>query len=175
MKRALIFVLLGLALADRSLARQDPVIYRCEKSGVVEFSDQPCQDDSDGGPRPEEQVHHSSGSISVISPPNDLDDIKEASRTWMDDYRERQIDKEAARRETQMARASLHRSTAKPVAPRSIVSPMIWPYRPLPYLYRRHGSDDTEIVTRQRPYSALSGRFPGTRRRESKPVDPYQD
>jgi len=171
MRRILITLGLALIAADRGLAGQDPVIYRCENAGVIEFSDQPCQDDADSNADQGQHIHESSGSVSVISPPDDLDEIQQANRSWLQDYRARQTVQETMSAESRPERVVPSRLQHEAIEPRKALRPVIWPYHPPPYFHRsprppRYG----EPQTRQQPYSALSGPFPGTR-----PRNPEQD
>lgn len=172
---AAVLIILGLALiaADWARAGQDPVIYRCENAGVIEFSDQPCLGDSGATSEQAQRIHQSSGSVSVISPPDDLDDIQQASRNWLEDYRARQMARETARAESRPERATPPRVLHEPLEQGTIVRPLIWPYRPPHYFYRStHRPGNGVPPTRQQPYSALSGPFPGTRRRDLEPAAP---
>lgn len=173
MRRILIILVLALIAADRGLGSQEPVIYRCENAGVIEFSDQPCQNEAVSNADQGQQIHESSGSVSVISPPDDLDEIQQANRSWLQDYRARQAVQETLRAESRPDRATPSRRQHRALEPREVPRPVIWPYNPPPYFHRsprppRHG----EPQTRQQPYSALSGPFPGTRRRDTEPAVP---
>jgi len=131
-------------------------IYRCEVDGVIEFSDQPCQEDETVPYRP-------SGSISVIAPSSDLEEIQQDNRNWMMAHRARQAE---------MNQARLNRPGQAPVASgqEHAVRPWVnnplwlWPHAQYRPGYRPHPVRPA-VPVRQQPYSALSGPFPGTRRR----------
>lgn len=173
MSGALLIVLVGLLMADAGLAQQDPVIYRCEKAGVIEFSDRPCADETASGAEGADTFDPSGGSVSVISPPDDLDTIQEANRTWLQDYRARQAAEAASRIDSRRNRAAQAGRAVEPVEGRTIVQPILWPYRPPRYFHRSpHRPGHAASITREQPYSALSGPFPGTRRSDPEPAAP---
>jgi hypothetical protein len=176
MSRTLFMLAAALLAAGTGLAEEEPVIYRCEGEGIIEFSDRPCQDDSGTVDSAAQQIHHSQGSVSVISPPADLEAIQEASRSWLEDHRDRQSQERQAAQEARIAlrnAAPAHvRAYDGAAEPRRIV-PVLWPYRPHAIPYRRHPAlGPTPVNPRQRPYSALSGPFPGTVRSDLEPAVP---
>jgi hypothetical protein len=138
------------------LSAQATEIYRCERNGVIEFSDQPCQDD-DSTP------YKSSGTLSVIAPTADLERIQQDNRDWMAAHRARQAE---------MNQARLNRPGQAPVAigQEHAVRPWVnnqlwlWPHAQHRPGYQPHPVRPA-VPVRQQPYSALSGPFPGTRRR----------
>jgi len=165
---------IGLFAAHASVAQSEPVVYRCENDGVIEFSDQPCQHPSESATSSAQQIHQSSGSISVISPPDDLEDIREDNRAWLESYRDRQAAQDAARSETRRQWQPQSRTLvrADESQGQTIARLRLWPYRPPNYLYRSRQGSDAPPPSRQQPYSALSGPFPGTRPRRLEGDEP---
>lgn len=135
-------------------------IYRCKIDGVIVFADSPCQDDA----RP----YESRGGISVVEAPSNLAEIEAANQALIRHRLAQQAERAAAARQ----RAE---TPAPPPSSREI-SPFV-PVYGLP----RHRYDDRydhrgrrhpprrfpeDQPQREQRYSALSGRLPGTRRRD---------
>lgn len=136
-------------------------VYRCETEGNVEFSDRPCADDA----REYQPVH----GISVIEPTADFDRIAEQNKAFINERRERQEVMRQARAER--ARES---ATAPPVVQyvqEQPVTRVLYIPEPRESSRRQRGTppDSRSQEREQRPYSALSGPFPGTRRTEQRP------
>ncbi|MEN1728964.1 MAG: hypothetical protein AAGJ52_11050 [Pseudomonadota bacterium] len=150
--------LLGATLLALPLCAQASDIYRCEIDGVIEFSDQPCQTDS--------VPYQPAGSISVIEPAQDLSSIQQRNQDWLDQHRDRQTreDEIAAARRLAAAQTT---PTPAPPQPARVISPWAWQpptYRPP---VRPPVRPPSEFEPPPQRYSALSGPFPGTRRRAS--------
>jgi len=158
--RGLVLGIAGL-LASASLAQSDAVIYRCEEGGVIEFSDRPCADDA----RPSEPLDLKQGSVSVISPPDDLEALQETSQAWMRDYRDRQQAERLALERARLARDARPAPRPEPLARRTAIAPLFWNLRPQHDRYPSQPDlESAPPMSRHRPYSAFSGPFPGTRR-----------
>lgn len=139
-------------------------IYRCESDGVVEFSDTPCQS--------EPQTYRSAGNVSVVGAPDDLEQTTRLNQAFIEQRLERreQQRRERQRQAEETAALERHQSAAAPASS---------PYLPLRYrAFPRHknhpiqsrpprrGSYPSEPPPERQPFSALSGPFPGTRRRD---------
>jgi hypothetical protein len=151
-------ILLGLSLS----ATAD--IYRCEVDSVIVFSDTACQ----AGAQP----YASQGRVSVIEVPESLEHTAELNRQFI----QQRLDRQSAERQ-----ARAERSHAAPLMPahahseppaRIIALPLHYyqqPHRPggpppgHRYPDRRPVEDEQPG---QQRFSALSGPFPGTRRRD---------
>lgn len=131
-------------------------IYRCEIDGVIIFADSPCQD----GARP----YQSRGGISVVEAPSNLEEIEAANQALIRHRLAQQAERAAAAR---------HRAETPASPPTGHETS---PFRPV-YGLPGHRYDDRgrHRPTRRFPeyqpqreqrYSALSGRLPGTRRRD---------
>ncbi len=149
-----------LLLTGPSTSGASDVLYRCEIEGVTVFSDQPCSRDA--------QRYTSGGSISVVPPAADLDQIAEANQALLDQRRQAQADRAVARRQSESPAIQ----AARPAAAEVQSLPWTrhgWPaygydfYRPYQH---RHGSTPEQVPAPPRRYSALSGPFPGSRRRD---------
>jgi hypothetical protein len=169
---AALLVVLGISIAVSARAEPEAVIYRCEHAGVIEFSDRPCRDGADDA----ERFDPEASSMSVISAADNLDEIQRENQAWLRDYRARQQADRMAR--SQVARDSRPPPRPVPAVIRTPVAPFFWNQRPQHHGPRYHPRGDIATpMSRQRPYSALSGPFPGTRRsdlRPSVPVEPDQ-
>jgi hypothetical protein len=137
-------------------------VFRCEIDGTIVFSDTACQ--------PDAQPYTSQAGISVISRPADLEQTAERNREFIARRLERQVEIRQARAE--QARAEAIRASSPPGPPAHAASRVMYvPYHvPAPRRegrghHRRHAQDQTEPAQRQQRFSALSGPFPGTRRR----------
>lgn len=130
-------------------------VYRCEIDDSIVFSDQPCSEDS--------QEYETISRISVIEPAGDLDQVAERNQAFL---RERQ----AALRQARIER-SRQEAVAPPQAPPREIQRVF--YVPEPRRSPPRGPGDRRPerprepaprTQEERPFSALSGPFPGTRR-----------
>ncbi len=139
-------------------------VYRCEIEGVTVFSDRPCADHA--------ELMVPTGSLSVVSAPENLDQIAAANRTFIDQRLARQA-------ELERERVRADQTQPQPPTPAQPPRPVLWPGlvdRPRgdrgprrPPGAGRPERSAPEPQTREEwppEYSALSGRLPGTRRRE---------
>lgn len=140
-------------------------VFRCEIDGTIVFSDTACQ--------PDARPYTSQAGISVISRPVDLDQTSERNREFIDQRLERQAETRKARAEQVRAaqQAQAHQSGPPPhAAARGSAAPIIYvPYR-APHRsdhgqHARHRPAAQAPAEQERRFSALSGPFPGTRRR----------
>ncbi len=146
-------------------------VFRCEIDGTIVFSDTACQ--------PDAQRYTSSAGISVISSPVDREHTAELNREFIAQRLERQAEVRQARAEA--ARAAPARQGHPPGPPSyaaagRAAAPVIYvpyhapgPRRPDHGPHRRPSKPDAEPAERTRRFSALSGPFPGTRRRSDQP------
>ncbi|QOC21138.1 DUF4124 domain-containing protein [Wenzhouxiangella sp. AB-CW3] len=136
-------------------------IYRCERDSQVVFSDQPCAD--------QVEVHQPTSTISVIAPAGDLDQVAERNRAFIESRQAQRLALQQARLE-QRRQAAAEPSQRTSEANRVLYVPERHLRRgPGPVRDRRAARRDApgerEIRERQaRPFSALSGPFPGTQR-----------
>jgi hypothetical protein len=138
-------------------------IYRCEVDNVIVFSDTACQ----AGAQP----YASKGQMSVVEVPESLEHTAELNRQFV----QQRLDRQSAERQARAARpqtAPIMPAQAQGQPPaRVIVLP--------PYYQHDHypggpppgrGRPDRRPVEDEEPgqqkFSALSGPFPGTRRRD---------
>ncbi len=153
-------LLFALAFISSALLAQNHDIYRCEHDGVIEFSDQPCDADT--------EPYRSEAAISVIDPSDDLDQIQQANRAWLADYRALESERQEQRRQERLAIAyrqtDNQRAGQADIGPRFAPAPWAWPYGPLPTGRPPYFRPGEAVAPRPQPYSALSGPFPGTRR-----------
>jgi len=147
--------LLGLALL-LTVVHAHGQVYRCETDDSIVFSDQPCAEDS--------QAYHSIGRVSVIEPAGDLDQVAERNQAYIRDIQERQ----AALRQTRIERSRQTETLPQQAVPAPVTQVM---YVPAPARSDRRDRrrstpprDSAPPVREERPFSALSGPFPGTRR-----------
>ncbi len=146
-------------------------VFRCEIDGTIVFSDTACQ--------PDAQPYTSSAGISVISPPVDREKTAERNREFIAQRLERQAEARQARAEA--ARAARAREDQPPGPPAHAAAgrtaaPVVYvpyhapgPRRPDRGPHHRPSKPESEPVERTRRFSALSGPFPGTRRRSDQP------
>ncbi len=139
-------------------------IYRCEIDDSIVFSDQPCAEDS--------QEYHPIGRVSVIEPAGDLDQVAERNQAFIRDRQERQ----AALRQARIERSRQTERTPQQAPVQEVTQVFYVPdprhATPPRSDHRRpeRPRDPAPRVREDRPFSALSGPFPGTRRsdRESR-------
>ena len=145
-------------------------VYRCEIDDSIVFSDQPCSEDS--------QEYQVISRISVIEPAADLDQVAERNQAFLRDRRERQ----AALRQARVERT--REATVPPQSQTTEVTRVLYVPEPRHRLppgsdRGRHGRqrDRTPEPREERPFSALSGPFPGTRRsdRDQRPRENPRD
>lgn len=146
------FFHLGLgALMFSTAALADGTIYRCvNDDGSIVFSDRPCDDEG--------RVYQGPSSLSVISAPADVQARTEANRAFIEERRERMNE---ARRMRELSEQQQEALAPQPARPPSHFLPYWAPpqeARPLPE------STDTD---REERFSALSGRQPGSARRQA--------
>lgn len=168
MMRVTGLVLVALALAGPGLAE---TIYRCDTDTGVVFSDQPCDERA--------QVYTSTHGLSVVPANERLAEVAAEN----DAFLRRQAEQRQAQRQAARARDK----TADPAGPtpspsgqvthgirvvpewiqqdRRLQSPPPSARRPAPVI--RDNRDEP-------PYSALSGRWPGTRREPQAPPEPQR-
>jgi hypothetical protein len=139
-------------------------IFRCDIDGVIVFSDAACQP----GARP----YQAQTGISIISQPADQALTRERNQQFIKE----RLDRQAAARLARVQRAQTSRTQSLPPAanqrgkanpPGLLLVPYQIPNQPVHRRGHRHGPppDSPGQDQQQRRYSALSGPFPGTRRR----------
>ena len=138
-------------------------IYRCEVDNVIVFSDTACQADA--------QPYASQGRVSVIAVPESLAHTAELNRQFV----QQRLDRQSAERQARAERS--HAASLIPAHARSEPSahviglPLHYQhgYRPGGPPPGRRGPDRRPVEEEepgQQRFSALSGPFPGTRRRD---------
>lgn len=134
-------------------------IYRCESADSVIFSDRPCAEGAN--------EYHSTGSVSVVEPAEDLRDIGERNREFIRDRRERQAARRRAMTEQPREPLSLRPTEAQEVTRILYVPESHRPER-RERIRRESGEQPPQSAPQsdERPFSALRGPFPGTRREE---------
>lgn len=163
-----IIVVLGLSIVLAGIftpVRAD--IYRCESDGVIEFSDTPCRAD----PEP----YRPTGQVSVVGAADDLEQTARLNQAFIEQRLEHQA-QQRLERERRAAEAA-ERERQAPVAAPAPRAYLPFRYRAYPrkqrypiYPHAGHRLPRaTDTASEQRPFSALSGPFPGTRRLDREP------
>ena len=139
-------------------------VYRCERGGVVTFSDTPC-DEQASRYRPADRV-------SIIGRPDDLEAITERNEAFVEQRLQRLAEQRRARAAASERQArDQSRADQRPIAsPAPRLLPVyIDPPRRRHGHGKRHAAPEHEVERREPPFSALGGPFPGTRRAPDAP------
>ncbi|MFW5926611.1 MAG: DUF4124 domain-containing protein [Wenzhouxiangella sp.] len=129
-------------------------IYRCQDGDVAVFSDQPCQENA-ARYQPRRQ-------ISVIAPAEDLEETAQRNRAFLE-QRRRQRDAARERSEAQ-DRPEKEEDRSPPGATETIYVPYMIDRPPRRRRSDRRKPEKPEAADER--FSPLSGRLPGTRRRD---------
>ncbi len=135
-------------------------IYRCQIDGVIVFADAPCQ--------PDAAKYQPDRSISVVEAPSNLDEITAANQALIQHRRALQAERAAsARAQVSMTRPQQPKREEFVHARRVHGLPLHLDRRPR-HRDRNNRDRNTPVIEDRREprFSALSGRLPGTRRRE---------
>jgi hypothetical protein len=138
-------------------------IYRCEIDDNIVFSDQPCAENS--------QEYHSTGRVSVIEPAADLDQVAKRNQAFL----RQRSDRQAALRQARIERSRQESITAPQAQPQVVAQvfyvpePKRLPPRHPKERQPQRPREPTPQAREERPFSALSGPFPGTRRSDRDP------
>lgn len=145
------FFYLGLgALMFSTAALADGTIYRCaNEDGSIVFSDRPCDDEA--------RAYQGPSSLSVISAPADVQARTEANRAFIEERRERMNEARRTRELPEQQQAPLVPQPARPPG-------HFMPYRAPPQEARP--LPESTAPDREERFSALSGRQPGSVRRQ---------
>lgn len=146
------FTLLIMIVAGAAAEAQ---IYRCELDGTLTFSDTPCSADA--------VSYAPTGSVSVVPTASDLDQIAAANQAFI----QARLDRQSAERKARQLREQRRQAAAEaPPRPHQSSSVIIVPRQARGHRHHpRRGSPTEEQESRQQPFSALSGPWPGSRRR----------
>ena len=151
--RILIIASTAIFLAGQASAQ----IYRCEDGDSVVFSDRPCSDGVD--------QYHSTGSVSVVEPAEDLSHVGERNRDFIRDRRERQAARQRATAERTREAFTQRPSEVQEVTRVLYVPESHYPgHRERTRRETRDQPSQSPARSVDRPFSALRGPFPGTRR-----------
>ncbi len=109
-----LLILLAVASFDQAAAQ----VYRCNDGDMIVFSDVPCSEDA--------QLYHVRSGISVVAAADDLDEVAERNRAFVDKRQEDLAERRARAAELaqQAGRSRQRRAAAEETRYRTIIGPV---------------------------------------------------
>ena len=158
------FILAIAAVLSVTLSAQAQTIYRCNTPTGLVFSDQPCDENA--------QAYTPTAGLSVVAPSGDLEHAQRANQAFI----AAQAEDRAARRQSRSVSAPAAEPAVGQAGGPSGLNPLgLWPIETRNHTRLAPPAAPARSGDTERPFSALSGPFPGTRTRTAEESGTDQD